>query len=45
MLRADLAALCIAERELLPIEVLHCEKRIGIFDILGSCDLDPKLDP
>ena len=35
MLRANITALCFMERELLPIEVLHC-----MFDLFASCDLD-----
>ena len=39
MLHANITALCvIIERELLPIEVLHCGNRN--FRPLGSCDLD-----
>ena len=37
----NIMALCLIERELLPIEVYIAE--IGIFDHFGSCDLD--LDP
>ena len=37
MLRANVTALCLIERELLPIA------GIGIFDLFGSCGLD--LDP
>jgi len=37
MLHAEFMALCFIERELLPIDILHC----GI--LFGSCDLD--LDP
>jgi len=39
---AQTSRLCLIERELLRIEVLHCT-RIGIFNIFCSCDLD--LDP
>ena len=38
VLHANITALCLIERQLLPIEVLP-----GIFDLLGSSDLD--LDP
>ena len=41
MLHANITALCLIERELLPIKVLHA--RIRIFDLVGSCHL--KLDP
>jgi len=41
MLHTNITALCLIERELLPIEVLHCGKRN--FGLFGSCDLD--LDP
>ena len=41
VLHANITALCLIERELLSIEVLHAG--IGIFDLFGSCDLD--LDP
>ena len=41
MLHANITALCLIERELLPVEVLHCG--IEIVDLHGSCDLD--LDP
>jgi len=42
MLRANITAVCLIERELLPIEVLDIAG-IGIFELFGSCDLD--LDP
>jgi len=38
MLHANITALCLIERELLPIEVLHCGK-IGIFDLLAPVTL------
>ena len=41
MLHANITGLCLIERELLPIEVLHCRNRN--FRPFGSCDLD--LDP
>jgi len=41
MLHAYVTALCLIERELLPIAVLHCGNRN--FRRFGSCDLD--LDP
>jgi len=41
MLHANITALCLIERKLLPIEVYIVG--ILIFDLLGSCDLD--LDP
>ena len=39
MLHANITALCLIERELLPMYIAG----IGIFDVFGSCDLD--LDP
>ena len=51
MLHANITALCLIEQELLPMEVLHCEKRI-FFYLFGSYDADLdsmtftyKLDP
>ena len=41
MLHANITAVCFIERELLPIQVLHCGNRN--FGPFGSCDLD--LDP
>ena len=38
MLHANFTALCFIERELLPIDVIHCG--IGIFHLFGACDLD-----
>jgi len=38
MLHANIAALCLIEQKLLPIEFLHCGN--WIFDRFGSCDLD-----
>ena len=43
MLHTNITALCLMERELLPIEVLHCRDEIRIFDLFGSRNLD--LDP
>ena len=50
MLHANIAALCLIEPELLPIEVYIVG--IGIFDLFGSCNLEHnslifthKLDP
>ena len=37
MLHANSTAVCLIERELLPIEVLHCG--IGIFDVLATVTL------
>jgi len=42
VLRANFMALCYLERELLPINFLHCAG-IAILDFYCSCDLD--LDP